>query len=596
VVFLIFVLSLLNSGIKRYWLKSALTQSELLIIYSTLSVSSALSGESVGQQLVRLISAPFWLATPENEWSSLFHRYLSGWLVIDHRRVLQAFFENTDGRYTPLDNLTPIDAWLRPLMMWSAFTAALAFLMTCANVILRKQWVEHEKLAYPVIQLPLVMTIANYHSFLHGRIWTGFGLGAGITLINGWHHLNPMVPGIQNIYNSSHLFVSKPWSSINPVVLAFYPCAVGLAYFMPLDLAFSTWFFFLFWKAQLVGGAIFGFVSISGFPYAKWQQTGAYLSIGILTLWASRQQIFHVFSLAFKIDGNHSKPLFSQTDSAEPMSYRMAGMGLVFAFILIITFGVQAGMSVWVASFFFGIYLMLSLTVTRLRAELGPLVHELYYSNTGQVMTAVWGTSRLSSGNLASMSLFWWLTRSQNSHFMPHQLEAFKLARQTNTPTRWWWSVMLLAAVLGLLACSYAVLDLGSSHGNNAGFAPEAYRRLQSWISHPQPPHLAASGFMSFGFLFTLFLLSMKRHFLWWPFHPLGYAVTQGDWAITYIWFSIFVSWSIKVILLDYRGLRSHRQATPIFMGLILGDFIMGVTWGLIGLSTGITTCQFKNW
>jgi len=55
---------------------------------------------------------------------------------------------------------------------------------------------------------------------------------------------------------------------------------------------------------------------------------------------------------------------------------------------------------------FFGIYLMLSLTVTRLRAELGPLVHELYYSNTGQVVTAVWGTSRLSSGNLASMSLF----------------------------------------------------------------------------------------------------------------------------------------------------------------------------------------------
>ena len=110
VVFLIFVLSLLNSGIKRYWPKSALTQSELLIIYSTLSVSSALSGESVGQQLVRLISAPFWLATPENEWASLFHRYLPRWLVIDHRRVLQAFFENTDGRYTPLDKLTPIDA------------------------------------------------------------------------------------------------------------------------------------------------------------------------------------------------------------------------------------------------------------------------------------------------------------------------------------------------------------------------------------------------------------------------------------------------------------------------------------------------------
>ena len=105
-------------------------------------------------------------------------------------------------------------------------------------------------------------------------------------------------------------------------------------------------------------------------------------------------------------------------------------------------------------------------------------------------MTAVLGTSRLSSGNLTGMSLFWWLTRSQNSHVMPHQLEAFKLARQTNTPTRGWWVVMLLAAVWGLLFCSYAVSDLGSSHGANAGFAPEIYRCLQSWIS---PSATAAS-------------------------------------------------------------------------------------------------------
>lgn len=113
---------------------------------------------------------------------------------------------------------------------------------------------------------------------------------------------------------------------------------------------------------------------------------------------------------------------------------------------------------------------------------------------------------------------------------------------------------------------------------------------------HPQPPHLAASAFMIFGFLFAWFLLWMKRHFLWWPFHPLGYAVTQGDWAITYIWFSVFVSWSIKVILLNYAGLRSHRQATPIFKELILGGFIMGVIWELISLSAGMTTYQVKNW
>ena len=40
-----------------------------------------------------------------------------------------------------------------------------------------------------------------------------------------------------------------------------------------------------------------------------------------------------------------------------------------------------SGRNVSVGSFFFfGIYQVLSLTVTRLRAELGPLVHELYYT------------------------------------------------------------------------------------------------------------------------------------------------------------------------------------------------------------------------
>jgi len=32
----------------------------------------------------------------------------------------------------------------------------------------------------------------------------------------------------------------------------------------------------------------------------------------------------------------------------------------------------------------------------------------------------------------------------------------------------------------------------------------------------------------------------------------------------------------------------------PIFVGLILGDFIMGATWRVIGLSTGMTTSQLK--
>ena len=588
VVFILFVLALLNAGIRRCLPGHGLTQRELVVIYSTLAISSAMSGESVGQQLVRVIGTPFWYATPENEWAALFHRYLPSGLVVENRQALQAFFEGATGDTSLLYTSAHFFTWLRPLLVWAVFALIIVFVMTCLNVILRRQWTEHERLTYPAIQLPLAMVGDGVGFFRNRAMWIGFGIGAGITLVNGLRHLFPSVPGVRNINDLSRLFTSRPWEAMNPIVIAFYPCAVGLAYFMPLDLAFSTWFFFWFWKLQLVLGAILGLRVLPGFPYARWQQTGAYLSIGILAIWGSRQHIAAVLRTARKA-GHRENP-------DEPMSYRTAVIGLVVGLAALLGFGMWTDIAPWVATSFFGIYLVLSIAVTRMRAELGPLVHELYYSNAEQVLTAVLGTRRLPPSSLSAMSLLWWLTRSQNSHVMPHQLEAFKLAERTDLPTRRWWVFMLIAAVLGLLFTSYAVLDVGYRRGGNAGFAFETYGRLRSWLYHPQPPDIPASVSMGAGFAFAVFLLGMKRRFLWWPFHPLGYAVTQGDWAITYIWFPIFISWGIKTLILTYGGLRSHRNATPIFLGLILGDFAMGATWGLIGLATGLPTYQFKNW
>ncbi|MEK7399186.1 MAG: DUF6785 family protein [Candidatus Poribacteria bacterium] len=587
-VFTLFILTLLNAG-TRLWLKSGfLDQRELLTVYVMVSSASALSGESVGQQLVRDISAPFWYATPENEWSALFFRYLPKWLTVDNKHVLKGFYEASLGESSLLYTSLHIKTWLIALLPWLALILLIVFIMMCINAIVRKQWIEHEKLTYPVIQLPLAMTSTSDNLLKNKRMWIGFGIGAGITLLNGFHTLIPSVPGIRNIYNISDLFISKPWDSMQPMVIAFYPCAVGLAYFMPLDLAFSTWFFFFFWKAQLVIGSILGFHNMPDFPYAKWQQTGAYLAVGVLALWLGRSHIINVLKIAWK--GK------SAETADEPMSYRTALLGIILGFGLLIFFGLRIGLNLWVGILFFGIYLVLSIAIARMRAELGPLVHELYYSNSDQVITAFFGTRRITPNSLTIMSMFWWLSRSQNSHVMPHQLEAFKMAERTDTDTRSLWVVMLISAVLGAFFCSWAILDNGYRYGGNEGFASEAYGRLQSWLTNPRSMDVPASVFTGVGFIFSLLLMWMKRRFLWWQFHPIGYAVTQGDWAITFIWFPIFVSWLAKSCILKYGNIKMHRKAVPIFLGLILGDFIVGAIWGLFGLFTGMQVYHFKNW
>ena len=49
-------------------------------------------------------------------------------------------------------------------------------------------------------------------------------------------------------------------------------------------------------------------------------------------------------------------------------------------------------------------------------------------------------------------------------------------------------------------------------------------------------------------------------------------------------WFSIFVSWAIKFIVLRLGGLKLHRQSIPFFLGLVLGEFVVGSMWSIRGV------------
>ena len=50
------------------------------------------------------------------------------------------------------------EPWLGPFLAWLVFMMTLYFVMVCMLVLLRKQWVENEKLAFPLTILPLEMT------------------------------------------------------------------------------------------------------------------------------------------------------------------------------------------------------------------------------------------------------------------------------------------------------------------------------------------------------------------------------------------------------------------------------------------------------
>ena len=83
-------------------------------------------------------------------------------------------------------------------------------------------------------------------------------------------------------------------------------------------------------------------------------------------------------------------------------------------------------------------------------------------------------------------------------------------------------------------------------------------------------------------------LLWARHHLLWWPLHPIGY-VASGTWILGNIWFSIFLAWLIKSVVLKYMGPNGYRSTRWFFLGVILGQFASGGAWLVVDGFTGMT-------
>jgi len=600
VIFSIFVLIAINLLLKKYLPKHTLSQSELLVIYIMLSLASGVAGHDMLEILVPMLGHAYWFATPENEWAELFHRYLPQWLTVDDTSALSGYYNGEISLYT----VDQIKVWLQPVLWWSAFIFALVFVMLCINVIVRKRWTQSEKLSYPIIQLPLEMINPSMNFFKSKFMWIGFSIAASMTVINGLNYFLPAIPQIPIRVRYIRIFTEKPWNAMGSIPISFYPFAIGLGFFIPLDLAFSCWFFFWFWRIMRVVGSAMGLRSLPGFPYTNEQASGGYLALAIIALWISRKHIKDVFK---KVIGYRAE----LDDSDEPMRYRTAIIGMLAGIAFIVFFcskyGVSsifyksaAGMSMTVILVFFAIYFAISTAVTRMRAELGSPVHDLHYSGPDQIMVRVLGTRRLGAGNLTMFSMFWFINRAYRSHPMPHQLEGFKLAERTGTSNKRLVIAMMLAVALGSFSAFWALIDRAYRLGMEVrvpspsltAFGREPYARLQTWLVTLTGTDYPRTIFTATGFMFTLLLMATRMRFFWWPFHPAGYAITTS-WGMNIIWSCLFISWLIKLIILKYGGLKIHRQAIPFFLGLILGEFTAGSLWTIIGITFGIQTYGF---
>jgi len=585
VICIIFLLVLLNAFTRRLYPKLALRRGELLTVYYMLCIASFIAGHDMIQVLIPQLGHAFQFATPENEWKT-FHRYLPRWLTVRERTALEGLYETQMTIY-PSEYVGYLKAWLPAMLTWSVFLTVLVFVMYCLNVILRRQWMDNEKLSYPVARLPLeLINDAGKRNLLRRSVLAGLFVGASIDIINGFSFLYPSIPSIPvKRQDIGHLFTAEPWNAVGWFPISLYPFVIGMGFLIPLDLSFSCWFFYLLYKGSLVLGRGIGVARSAIYLHPNEQMLGAYIGVLAMALWRCRGYLREVMFRAF----NRAK------NEGEPMGYRSALLGAFFGFIFLISFSVRAGMALWVAVFFFTLYYLISVSITRLRAELGAPVHDLWsVGSTGpDTFTAsLFGTRRLDRRTLSVLTLYYGFNRDYRGHAAPHQMESLKIAHALKLGWRRMGTATVIAAFWGSMASFWAFLHSYYRIGFHGGFGWEGFLRLQRWFFYPSPPDYRALGFFCYGFLFTLILTGIRSRFIWSPFHPLGYALAPS-WSMNLIWFPLMIAWAVKLLVLRYGGLRLLKRLTPFFLGLILGEFIIGGLWTLIGILLGIPTYAF---
>ena len=563
----------------RRWLPGrAFTAGELSILFFFCLVSSTIPGRAFVDYFLGILASPHYYATQENRWAESFFPHLPGWLVVsDDRGAARSFYEGT-GQTLHLW----ID-WLVPLFWWMCMLAALFVVMACIAVIFRRQWVEHERLAFPAVHIP-VMLIAQttqgdrLPDFMKNPY---FRIGFGITFaLLAWNCVS-YFGGIPAIPIGAGFRTKIQLASTIPITeVQFNIFLMCFAFFADLKVLLSILFFHALALTEIsllnqLGVSASGVGGGAGF-IVQTQHFGGFWVFVLWGMWVARH---HLKAVWLKALGRTS----ALDDSRELLSYRTAVLGLGGGLCYLLFWLNRMGMSVDVAALFLLITLALYVGVTRIVAETGLVFLDLPV-NSNEMTVAVAGSRNLSPSNLTALGLTHAISHNHRGIGLSSVIHGLKTVDGFLDGKK-----SLFAAVCVLLVLTFAATNGYTIYAGTTGtgahdFGPLKadlfYNQVVTWLNNPFTLSYEEIYFLFLGAAVTGGLLFLHYHFPSWPLHPIGYTVAYTD-LINYEIASIFAIWLIKSLLMRLGGFEMYRKMQPAVIGVLLG-YAAGVTLSLV--------------
>jgi len=552
-----------------------LSRRELLIVYVLTASASVIVSSGGIHFLVPTLTAPWYFATPENRWVE-FQPYIPHWFSPRTEEVINAYYEG--------EATVPWAKWAPGLTAWFGFMVVFSLATLSLVATVRRQWVEHEKLTFPTVYIPLNVTRGR--AFWADRLmWIGFAIPFLVGSLNTLNLNFPVLPKLEyrNIDLSPYLN-EQPWSFLRPLSVSLYPFVTGIAYLLSTEVTFSSIAFFWVTKLERMLGGVTGWNEwgsgqmFSRFPFIDHQGAGAFIAIGLLSFWTGRHEYARMLRAAVGMRSDATR------EDVWPLR---AFLG---SFALLVVYCKLAGMSLLPPVVILALSLLYMTAATRIRAETGNAWLFGPQVDPNLAILAVAGSRSFAVNDLTIMA---YLSNISSYDLrclsMPHQLDGLKIADEVGESPRKLSVTMMGALCVALAWGMSSALFIWYRYGALGKLEPwrtlngrRPFERLQSYLLNRTSTDWHGSSFMVVGAAITVGLMALRTHFLWWPLHPVGYALA-GTYTMDKVWMPFTVAFAAKSLVLRYGGPKLYQRMLPLFIGLVIGDLFNGGFWTLVG-------------
>jgi len=592
IFFIVLLVLLVNSVLRLFGRRWTLKQSELMLVCSMMLVASTVPASGLMRYWFPITtSAPYLSQRADLFWEdSILEQAPEGVLLskIGRSPVAKRFYEGTrrgEVVRVPWGQLTPvIVTWA--VYIWLYYLATI-FLFS----ILRKQWVDNERLIYAVARVPLEFTEGAGEDARWGLPLLmrnrPFVIGAVVTIAFGLVRLAPLFfdspTGWLPALPVSQFISGTDWARTGMRNGYFFPIAIGFAFLVPADVSLSIWLFYLFGVGEVMTFFYLGRPLSGGpsSPFMYYQQTGAFIAFAVCMIYMARRHIWQVIRKALGAGRDVD-------DSAEPVGYGLAFWGLLGALTGMVVWYHHFQMSLWGTLLLLGLQFTVVLVHARMVAQGGLFFTQQSWSPPEVLFQMTGGRAFTGPAVVVAHVQHALLTYDSRETFSPHVANAFRISSIFRRGRRWLVPIILITLLVAMVASGYSTLrwvyfDRGALNIPNIhstkDYPLSLFNRVHAMLVNPTQVAGPSYGgmFLGAGLMFALTIL--RSTFYWWPIHPLGLAVASS-WSATQLYFSFFLGWLTKVLILKFAGGHVLRGARAFFLGVIVAES------SVIGIST----------